>query len=184
MPSVKIVVLGPPCVGKTAVTIRLVNHVFQQQYDPTIEDCFRTTRNLDGIDVCLDILDTAGQDEFVSVKQQYMVVGNGFLILYSIISKQSFVECQSTVEMLLRIRDVTVPWMLIGNKIDLKEEREVTQEDALEYAKQKGAVGFLETSAKSNINIEHAFISLAKQILKVRGKQENQSTKDKKCFIL
>ncbi|ELP85181.1 hypothetical protein EIN_082730 [Entamoeba invadens IP1] len=171
MSSVKIVVLGPAAVGKTAITIRLVNRTFRSQYDPTIEDCFRTTRSVEGTEVCLEI---------------YMTIGNGFIIVYSITNHATFYECDQTVDLLLKIRGKDAPWVLVGNKVDLETERQVTKEEATAYAQQKGAICLYETSAKNNINIEDAFITLTSKYLATRNTRKGSaSVKDKKqCLLL
>ena len=173
------------------MTIRLVNRVFQDQYDPTIEDCFRTSRNIMGKEVVFDVLDTAGQDEFVSIKQQYMVLGKVFLIVYSITSRQSFEECQSAVELLLKTRSDQAIWALVGNKVDLDSERVITTEEGEKYAKEKGAIGLIETSAKNNLNIDKAFITVIEQFLKLKEERKSASraSEDKKggkkgCLLL
>ncbi|KAL7718048.1 small monomeric GTPase [Entamoeba marina] len=185
MSSIKIVVLGPAAVGKSAITIRLVKRIFTEQYDPTIEDCFRTTRTIKDNEVVLDILDTAGQDEFISVKQQYMTIGNGFLIVYSIISKSSFEECKEIVEMLLRIREKQeVQWLLVGNKVDLEELREVTTEEANIFAEENNAIKLIETSAKKNINVEESFLLLTQSVIEAKINPSPTKKTEKRCLMM
>ncbi|GLD94536.1 hypothetical protein PINS_up003147 [Pythium insidiosum] len=86
----KLVVLGSGGVGKSALTIRLVTDNFLEDYDPTIEDSYRKLSTIDGDQVVLDILDTAGQEEYTSMQDQWMREGNGFLLVYSVTSQSSF----------------------------------------------------------------------------------------------
>eukprot|EP00490_Sorites_sp_Unknown_P002761 CAMPEP_0114656540 /NCGR_PEP_ID=MMETSP0191-20121206/12498_1 /TAXON_ID=126664 /ORGANISM="Sorites sp." /LENGTH=98 /DNA_ID=CAMNT_0001873961 /DNA_START=92 /DNA_END=384 /DNA_ORIENTATION=+ len=83
----KIVVLGGGGVGKSALTIRLVTDNFLDEYDPTIEDSYRKQVMIDDKPALLDILDTAGQEEFSSMQDQWMREGKGFLLVYSITSR-------------------------------------------------------------------------------------------------
>lgn len=182
MGCIKVVVLGPEAVGKTAIVIRLVNKTFQERYDPTIEDCFQTVRTVHDKTLRIDILDTAGQDAFASVKQQYMISGNGFLMVYSITSTDSFDRCKESVDMLLKIRDANVPWVLVGNKCDLDSLREVETSTAAEYAQNMGAIQSLEVSAKENINVEDALLTLVDAVIVSR--LSSQTTDKKNCCML
>jgi small GTP-binding protein len=83
----KMVVLGSGAVGKSALTIRLVTQNFLEEYDPTIEDNYNKTINVDGIPAHLDILDTAGQDEYSQMQDQWMREGKGILVVYAIGTK-------------------------------------------------------------------------------------------------
>eukprot|EP01084_Bolivina_argentea_P056829 103936_1 len=91
-PEYKIVVLGGGGVGKSALTIRLVTDNFLDEYDPTIEDSYRKQVEIDNRPALLDILDTAGQEEFSSMQDQWMREGKGFLLVYSITSTATFDE--------------------------------------------------------------------------------------------
>ena len=185
MTAIKIVVLGSAAVGKSALTIRLVNRVFQARYDPTIEDCYRTTRTVNGQDIVMDVLDTAGQDEFMSVKQQYMLAGNGFFMVYSINSRLTFNECRELVVMLHNIKTDNPVWVLVGNKVDLENERAITHEEAEELAREENAVGLFETSAKNNINVEEAFLKLAEAVSdRLKLSSNKQKDKSKNCVVL
>jgi len=86
----KIVVLGAGGVGKSALTIRLVTDNFLEEYDPTIEDSYRKSVIIDDQNALLDILDTAGQEEFSSMQDQWMREGKGFLLVYTITSRATF----------------------------------------------------------------------------------------------
>src|SRR3954468_7446219 len=83
----KIVVLGGGGVGKSALTIRLVTDNFLDEYDPTIEDSYRKNVIIDNDPAMLDILDTAGQEEFSSMQDQWMRDGQGFILVYNIIAR-------------------------------------------------------------------------------------------------
>jgi GTPase KRas protein len=82
----KLVVLGGGGVGKSALTIRLVTDNFLDEYDPTIEDSYRKQVMIDDETALLDILDTAGQEEFSSMQDQWMRDGQGFLLVYNIVA--------------------------------------------------------------------------------------------------
>ncbi|KAI5952242.1 RAS1 [Candida jiufengensis] len=160
----KLVVVGGGGVGKSALTIQLIQSHFVDEYDPTIEDSYRKQCTIDGEQVLLDILDTAGQEEYSAMREQYMRTGEGFLLVYSINSRNSLEELQSFYEQIQRVKDSeNVPVLVVGNKCDLEMERQVSYEEGQALANSFGCP-FLETSAKMRINVEEAFFDLVKHI--------------------
>ena len=149
-----IVMLGGGGVGKSAFTVMLVSNYFIQYYDPTIEDSYKTNMIVDNQDVTINILDTAGQEEYLALRDQYIRNGDGFVILYSITSNSSFLEISPIREQIYRILDKDfvdeLPIAVCGNKLDLKEQREVTYEEANNLTKNWNVI-FRETSAKLKI---------------------------------
>ena len=121
-------------------------------------------REIDGNFYTLEILDTAGQDEFASLRDLYMQSGDVFLLVYSITDKGSFEEIKEMHENLLKAKgDVDeVPCVLVGAKCDLESEREITKEQGKETADEFGSCIFLETSAKKRINVEESFDTCVK----------------------
>ncbi len=89
--------------------------------------------------LCLTVIDTAGQEEFAAMREHYLRVGHGFLIVYSVTDEESFKQVPRFHKMILRSRDcVAYPMMLIANKIDLHEQRQVSHEDGVALAKELG----------------------------------------------
>ncbi len=109
----KIVVLGGGGVGKSALTIRLVTNNFLEEYDPTIEDSYRKSVVIDETACLLDILDTAGQEEFSSMQDQWMREGQAFLVVYSITSRTTFDEAIIMREKILRCKEEEEPPMYV-----------------------------------------------------------------------
>jgi len=193
MTEYKLVIVGGGGVGKSALTIQLIQNHFIDEYDPTIEDSYRKQVTIDDETCLLDILDTAGQEEYSAMRDQYMRTGQGFLCVYSITAKSTFDEITSFREQILRVKDKDkVPMILVGNKCDLEHDRQVTTQDGQELAKSFGCP-FLETSAKSRVNVEESFYQLVREIRK-ELKGEQYATRDKargkkagggnKCLIL
>lgn len=184
----KIVVLGGGGVGKSALTIRLVTDNFLDEYDPTIEDSYRKQVMIEEETALLDILDTAGQEEFNSMQDQWMRDGKGFLLVYNITSRATFDEVATLYEKILRTKDTEkVPIVLVGNKCDLTSERQVDSSEGATLAAKWGCA-FFETSARHKINNETCFFELVKEIRKqnkvaqaTSGKKEKTKSK---CVIL
>jgi GTPase KRas protein len=185
LPEHKLVVMGGGGVGKSALTIRLVTDNFLDEYDPTIEDSYRKQVVIDDTPVLLDILDTAGQEEFSSMQDQWIRDGQGFLLVYNIISRPTFDEVSVLHDKILRSKDATkVPVVLVGNKCDLKDERQVEYTEGQDLAKQWGAP-FFEASAKLKLNNEACFFELVRQIRKKGPGPAPTPTKKKGvCIIL
>ncbi|GME75550.1 unnamed protein product [[Candida] boidinii] len=163
-----LVVVGPPVVGKSALTIRLTQSEFANEYDPTIEDSYRHYCDIDSNPVSLDILDTAGQEEYSSMRDLYMKTGEGFLLVFSLTDRNTFEEISNFYNQIMRVKGETtsfVPSILVGNKSDLIDERQVGKEEAINLAKQIGSA-YIETSAKSGVNVTEAFYNLVRMIVK------------------
>ena len=161
----KLVVVGGGGVGKSALTIQFIQSHFVDEYDPTIEDSYRKQCTIDNDQVLLDILDTAGQEEYSAMREQYMRAGEGFLLVYSIDSRSSLEELQSFHDQIERVKDSeNVPVLVVGNKCDLENERQVSYEEGDMLAKSFNCQ-FMETSAKQRINVEETFYIIFKQSL-------------------
>jgi small GTP-binding protein len=150
----------------------------------------------------LDILDTAGQEEYSAMRDQYMRSGQGFVLVYSITDPSSFEDMMTIHEQLLRSKDSEdVPLVLVGNKCDLEEERSVSKEEGKNMAEKFGDhCKFIEASAKACINVEDIFMNLVRLIDKAnepdaeddeddkpKKKKDDKgdgSKKKKKCLIL
>ncbi|XP_062397440.1 GTPase NRas isoform X1 [Sardina pilchardus] len=190
MTEYKLVVVGAGGVGKSALTIQLIQNHFVDEYDPTIEDSYRKQVVIDGETCLLDILDTAGQEEYSAMRDQYMRTGEGFLCVFAINNSKSFADvhlysefcdplpspffCR---EQIKRVKDSDdVPMVLVGNKCDLA--RTVDTKQAQELARSYG-IEFVETSAKTRQGVEDAFYTLVREIRHYRMKKLN-SREDRK----
>ncbi|XP_015782510.1 GTPase HRas [Tetranychus urticae] len=189
MTEYKLVVVGAGGVGKSALTIQLIQNHFVDEYDPTIEDSYRKQVVIDGETCLLDILDTAGQEEYSAMRDQYMRTGEGFLLVFALNNAKSFEDISMYREQIKRVKDADdVPMVLVGNKCDL-QTRAVDIWGAQEVAKSYG-IPFVETSAKTRQGVDDAFYTLVREIRKERErkgkdkKKEKKGSRKKKCYIL
>ncbi|KAK0140244.1 Ras-related protein R-Ras2 [Merluccius polli] len=137
---------------------------FVTDYDPTIEDSYTKQCVIDERAARLDILDTAGQEEFGAMREQYMRTGEGFLLVFSVTDRGSFEEIYKFQRQILRVKDRDeFPMILVGNKADLDPQRQVTQEEGQQLARQL-KVTYMEASAKVRMNVDQAFHELVRVI--------------------
>lgn len=186
----KLVVVGDGGVGKSALTIQFFQKLFIEDYDPTIEDSYIQHTQIDGEWCILDVLDTAGQEEFSAMREQYMRKGDGFLMVYSVTDLHSYENISNFYTQILRVKDRDAyPMLLVANKIDLVRQRRVTEEQGRLLAA-KLRVPYIETSAKDPpVNVDLAFhdvVRVIKQQPKEFRKHLKKSAykKRKKCSIL
>jgi len=182
----RVTVVGAGAVGKSALTVRFIAGNFVEKYDPTIEDSYRKQCAVDEQAVVLDIMDTAGQEEYSALRDQYMKTGQGFMLVYSITSRQSFEAATKLRTNIVRMKESSdFPILLIGNKKDLEEERQVPESEGRELA-EKFKVSFIETSAKTNINVNEAFAEIVRTIGRFRAAHPTKKPQKKKggCTIL
>ncbi|KAJ3273072.1 Ras GTPase [Terramyces sp. JEL0728] len=148
----KIIVVGGGGVGKSALTIQFIQSQFVDEYDPTIEDSYRKQVEINGQVALLDILDTAGQEEYSAMR---------------VTSRASFEEVQSYYNSILRVKDRdSYPIILVANKCDLVGERVISKAEGLALAQHLGC-SLLETSAKLRINIDECFYSIVHEKAKL-----------------
>ncbi|KIY43779.1 ras-domain-containing protein [Fistulina hepatica ATCC 64428] len=178
-----LVVVGGGAVGKSALTIQFFQDKFVEEWDPTIEDVYRKQCLIDNELVVLDVLDTAGQEDYRAMREQYMINGQGFLAVYDITSRTSFEEIAEFHQQILRVKDQDwFPVIVVGNKCDLEYERQVSTHGTLftsvrkmerksrlaategrDLARRMNCL-FMETSAKMRINVDLAFTNLVREI--------------------
>ncbi|XP_049738595.1 GTPase KRas isoform X1 [Elephas maximus indicus] len=188
MTEYKLVVVGAGGVGKSALTIQLIQNHFVDEYDPTIEDSYRKQVVIDGETCLLDILDTAGQEEYSAMRDQYMRTGEGFLCVFAINNTKSFEDIHHYREQIKRVKDSEdVPMVLVGNKCDLPS-RTVDTKQAQDLARSYG-IPFIETSAKTRQGVDDAFYTLVREIRKHKEKMSKDGKKKKKksktkCIIM
>nr|CAB3263944.1 ras-related protein M-Ras-like [Phallusia mammillata] len=171
----KLVVVGDGGVGKSALTIQFFQKMFVEEYDPTIEDSYIQHTDIDGQWCILDVLDTAGQEEFSTMREQYMRTGDGFLIVYSVTDRASYDHVPEFHELILKVKDeCSFPALLVANKVDLVHQRVVREEEGQEMAKQFG-IPYIETSAKDPPqNVDKAFQNVVRIIRQQGIPQSNR----------
>jgi len=158
--------MGGGGVGKSCITVRLTQGRYVEGMDPTIEDSYQKMMEIDKVISKLDILDTAGQEDYASMRSTYYQECQGFAFVYSITKQDSFQELNSMCEDVAQFKEGS-PYMaiIIGNKADLAEQRQVSMSEGKALA-DKHKFLFFETSAAQGAGVTESFERL---VLALRG---------------
>ncbi|KAI9268219.1 small GTPase superfamily [Phascolomyces articulosus] len=186
LPLHKVIMVGSGGVGKSALTLQYMYGDFVEEYDPTKADSYRKKVVLDNQECQIDILDTAGQEEYAAIRDNYYRSGEGFLCVFSVCEHESLEHTQEFRDQILRVLDdETVPFILVGNKVDLAHLRKVENSEASQLANEWHCP-YIETSAKTRQNVEQVYTTLMRQIRdrKLRQQKSNSPDKDSCCIIL
>ena len=186
--KLKIVVVGDSGVGKTNLIKRFISNEFSENFKATIGVEFMSkTYKINKHLFKIEIWDTAGQERYKSITAIYYKGAKGALVVYDTTDQSSFNNIDKWI---LEIKDKTskdIKLMMIGNKIDLRDERKVENEEALKKAESFG-IPLMETSALDATNVKEAFYDLLKEIYKDMkddvNNQENSFQNDKKGIDL
>uniref|UniRef100_A0A8C7ULF6 small monomeric GTPase n=1 Tax=Oncorhynchus mykiss TaxID=8022 RepID=A0A8C7ULF6_ONCMY len=172
-----VMLVGDSGVGKTCLLVRFKDGAFLAgSFISTVGIDFRNkVLNIDALKVKLQIWDTAGQERFRSVTHAYYRDAHALLLLYDVTNKASFDNIKAWLTEIHEYAQQDVVLMLLGNKADVAHERVVKREEGEKLAKVFG-VPFMETSAKSGLNVELAFTAVAKE-LKHRSTKEPDDPK-------
>ncbi|EIN13603.1 ras protein [Punctularia strigosozonata HHB-11173 SS5] len=192
MDNWRVAVLGDGGVGKTALAVQFTLNCFT--YDPTIEDAYRKQLVVDNRMCFVEVIDTAGQEEYATLRDQWVREGQGFILVYSIASRQTFDRLEVFRQSMLRVKRSRPIFMLVGNKCDKSYEREVSRDEGAAMARNFGC-GFLETSAKTAYNVETLFTNLVRALRQTKQepgtpptpaitKAPEEKKKSRKCIIL
>ena len=179
----KIAIVGSRSVGKSSLTVQYCEGRFVESYYPTIENTFSHEILYNTTPYLTEIIDTAGQDEYSLLNSKHFIGIHGYMIVYSVASRQSFDMVSVIREKILNQLGVdTVPMTLVGNKVDVSEKKRVVSKEEGERLAKSWGVGFVESSARDNINVASAFDEMITQCEK--GKDPDNPTGGRKCVMM
>jgi len=177
--KLKLMILGDSNVGKSSILRKYCKNEFNGSYVATIGIDFQIKYlNIDGKKIKLQIWDTAGQERYRVVTKNYFNTSDGFLIIYDITNRESFLNINNWIEQINTLVGGNIKCIIFGNKNDLKEMRKVSIKEGEEMAK-KYKCNFFETSAKEGNNLEEGFYNITKDVLgdikTINDKRKNTS---------
>ena len=177
----KVLLIGNSSVGKSSLLLRFVDNQWNDLFVPTIGVDFKIrTMEIDNKNVKLQIWDTAGQERFKNITASYYRGAHGIFVVYDISDTESFKNINNWLIEIEKNANKNVYKILVGNKCDLEDKRTVSYQQGKELAETYG-MQFIETSAKSNTNVDEAFHLLGREVMKMslNDKEKNFGNKDK-----
>ena len=177
----KVLLIGNSSVGKSSLLLRFVDNQWNDLFVPTIGVDFKIrTMEIDNKNVKLQIWDTAGQERFKNITASYYRGAHGIFVVYDISDTESFKNINNWLIEIEKNANKNVYKILVGNKCDLDDKRTVSYQQGKELAETYG-MQFIETSAKSNTNVDEAFHLLGREVMKMslNDKEKNFGNKDK-----
>jgi len=180
----KLVLIGDSGVGKSCLLLRFADDNFTDSYISTIGVDFRfRTITIDEKVVKLQIWDTAGQERFRTITSAYYRGADGIIMVYDVTSSDSFDHVEEWLSEVDRYANEDTAKLLLGNKADLIEEKVVPEADAQAFADRIG-IDFMETSAKMATNVDTAFLTMAKKLIKNKAKNASSDSNSNKDFVV
>ena len=177
----KVLLIGNSSVGKSSLLLRFVDNQWNDLFVPTIGVDFKIrTMEIDNKNVKLQIWDTAGQERFKNITASYYRGAHGIFVVYDISDTESFKNINNWLIEIEKNANKNVYKILVGNKCDLEDKRTVSYQQGKELAETYG-MQFIETSAKSNTNVDEAFHLLGREVMKMslNDKEKNFGNKNK-----
>ena len=181
----KIIILGDSFVGKSCLSLKAVKGTFDKIYSSTVGfEFLNYSVNIDNYKINLQIWDTCGQETYRSLISSFYHSSSLAILVYAIDSEKSFNDLELWINEVKTKGNPDISIILIGNKSDLEDKREVTKEMANEMCENNNIKIFLETSAKTGFNVKNMFLEAAKVLLEQHKKHRNRisSTESMKNF--
>jgi len=174
----KFIIIGDTGVGKSCLLLQFIDKRFRQKHEVTIGVEFGARMiNVDAKNIKLQIWDTAGQESFRSITRSYYRAAAGALLVYDITRRDTFLELSKWLEEAKTHGNPNMVFILVGNKCDMENERQVSFEEGETFARENGLI-FLETSAKTAFNVEESFMRASQLILDKIEKKEISISND------
>ena len=174
----KVLLLGNSDVGKSSIILRYVDQMWSDTFVPTIGVDFKVkTVQVNNKKIKMQIWDTAGQERFRTVISSYFRGSHGLFLIYDITNRDSFKNLENWLSEIEEHASKNVLKILIGNKCDLENDREIKTEEGQAFANRNG-MQFMETSAKMNTNINESFETLAKLMMECSSDKNNDANKN------
>jgi small GTP-binding protein len=190
----KVLILGDSSVGKTCFLLKYTDKVFNEVYMSTIGLDYRlkTLTLKSGKKVKLQIWDTAGQDRFRTITKNYYKGAHGIILIYDVTNTDTYDNVENWISQIKEEASPNVVIYLVGNKVDMEDKRKVTTEEGQKVADENN-LPFIETSAKSDINVNETFDNLVEKMdsvfsnlekkdsVSISGNNLNKDNNKKKC---
>ena len=172
---IKILIIGDSTVGKTNFVYKFSEDKFSENYFASTGIELKTTSiQIDGKSIKIQLWDTVGQEKYRTMIKNLYLKSQGIIILFDITNETSFINLKNWMSQIKESCGEDIPILLVGNKIDLEDNRVINKERAMEYANNEN-IEYIEVSSKTGENINKALTSLLQKILKRADSNSNFS---------
>ena len=176
--TLKLLVVGDSSVGKTNFVMRLINNEFSKNYMTTSGIDLKTTDiEIKNKKIHIQLWDTAGQEKYKAITKNLFLKVMGALIIYDITNEASYNNLKSWVKLIKEECGKHMQLIIVGNKSDLNDQRKISKDEAINYAKEQ-KIDYIETSSKTGENVKKAVTMICENIL------ENKELNDSSSFML
>ena len=176
--TLKLLVVGDSSVGKTNFVMRLINNEFSKNYMTTSGIDLKTTDiEIKNKKIHIQLWDTAGQEKYKAITKNLFLKVMGALIIYDITNEASYNNLKSWVKLIKEECGKHMQLIIVGNKSDLNDQRKISKDEAINYAKEQ-KIDYIETSSKTGENVKKAVTMICENIL------ENKEMNDSSSFML
>ena len=173
--TIKILLVGDTNVGKTNIIYRYFNNQYNQYYMATTGiDLKSTTIELKGKKLRIQLWDTAGQEKYRSITSNLFLKVQGFLVVYDITNEKSFINLKDWIKSIKEECGSHIPIIVVGNKNDLDNERLISKNEAISYAKSE-KLEYIETSSKTGENVKEVILLIIQKILETSELENDRS---------
>ncbi|OWF41707.1 GTPase HRas [Mizuhopecten yessoensis] len=181
MSSFKIVLVGNTGVGKSALCVQFVQHVFEKEYDPTIEDSYTKRICLNQESYVLELIDTSGDGEFSCMRDQSVRLGQGFMIVFAVNDQKSFEDVNMYIELITKLKNGNVAVILVGNKTDLTP---VVEAESIERLASYLQIHFMTTTARNSKDVDCVFHTIVAEMQQRKEVPMEKNDKLCSCILL
>ena len=165
---VQLLVIGDSSVGKTSLITRYTNGTFKEEYLATVGlDYYSKNEEFNNQTIQVKLWDTAGQERFKALTQNYFRNAEGVLLAFDVTNEESFNNLKdwiSSIKINMEAKNIFLPLIVVGNKIDMENDREITKEEAEKFASEN-KYKYFETSAKTGEGVDEAVKELINLVL-------------------
>lgn len=179
----QILLLGDMAVGKTCLINRYTNGVFKEEYISTVGfDYYTKQEEINNKTVQVKIWDTVGQERFRALTPSFLRNAEGVVIVFDVTSQDSFDNVKGWINSIKsNLGEKIIPIIIVGNKIDMENMREISKEDGKKIASEND-FKYFETSAKTGIGVDEAIKEIVNQILDIQDKNEDEKVDERPSF--
>ena len=179
----QILLLGDMAVGKTCLINRYTNGVFKEEYISTVGfDYYTKQEEINNKTVQVKLWDTAGQERFKTLTPNFLRNAEGVIIVFDVTSHDSFDNVKGWINSIKsNLGENIIPIIIVGNKIDMENMREISKEDGKKIASEND-FKYFETSAKTGIGVDEAIKEIVNQILDIQDKNEDEKVDERPSF--